>query len=317
MQRLIFEYSPYYILICLAVGAGYAYLLYNSHYTWSKRTNQALFTIRWIIVFFIAFLLLGPIIKLITNEYEKPTWVFLIDSSSSVGEVIDSAGQVKLSNELAEARSDIEDSGYEVIWKDLNGNNITTLKTDAITSDLNKGIQNVVNEFEGKNLAGMVLISDGIYNSGSSPLYSPTRIPIYSLGVGDTTERIDLILKNVAFNKIAYQGNQFPVKAQVLMQGLENQEVTISILKDGKVLSTQQKSNGTKSLVDFDFKLEAGEKGIQRYDVSVKPTEQEMNKRNNAMSIFIEVIDGKKKIVLIAPAPHPDIKALRSVIEKN
>ena len=317
MQRLIFEYSPYYILICLAVGAGYAYLLYNSHYTWSKRTNQVLFTIRWIIVFFIAFLLLGPIIKLITNEYEKPTWVFLIDSSSSVGEVIDSAGQVKLSKELAEARSDIEDSGYEVIWKDLNGNNITTLKTDAITSDLNKGIQNVVNEFEGKNLAGMVLISDGIYNSGSSPLYSPTRIPIYSLGVGDTTERIDLILKNVAFNKIAYQGNQFPVKAQVLMQGLENQEVTISILKDGKVLSTQQKSNGTKSLVDFDFKLEAGEKGIQRYDVSVKPIEQEMNKRNNAMSIFIEVIDGKKKIVLIAPAPHPDIKALRSVIEKN
>ena len=317
MQRLIFEHSPYYILICLAVGAGYAYLLYNSHYTWSKRTNQILFAIRWVVVFFIAFLLLGPIIKLIINEYEKPTWVFLFDSSTSVGEVIDSTRQAKLTNELEEAKSAIESSGYDVVWKDLGGNEITALTANASTSDLNKGIQNVIDEFEGKNLAGMVLISDGIYNSGSSPLYSPTRVPIYSVGVGDSIERVDLILKNVAFNKIAYQGNQFPLKAQVLMQGIENQEVTISILKDGKVISSQQKSTGTKSLIDFDFQVEAVEKGIQRYDVSIKPIEQEMNKRNNAMSIFIEVIDGKKKIVLIAPAPHPDIKALKSVVEKN
>jgi hypothetical protein len=35
------------------------------------------------------------------------------------------------------------------------------------------------------------------------------------------------------------------------------------------------------------------------------------------MSIFIEVVDGKKKILLIAPAPHPDIKALKAVVERN
>lgn len=317
MQRLLFEHSPYFILMCIAAGVGYAFILYTSNYTWSKRTNQILFALRLIVVSFLAFLLLGPILKLITNEYEKPTWVFLIDSSTSVGEVIDSLGQLKLTATLSETKSSIENSGYEVKWKDLAGNDVTAIKANGPTSDLNRGIQNIINEFEGRNLAGIVLLSDGIYNSGASPLYTPVRVPIYSVGLGDTTERLDLILKNVAFNKVAYQGNKFPLKAQVLMQGIENQEVSVSVLKDGKVLVNEKKNTGTKSLIDFDFQLDAAEKGIQRYDISVKPFDQESNKRNNAMSIFIEVVDGKKKIVLVAPAPHPDIKALRAVVEKN
>lgn len=317
MQRLIFEHSPYYLLICIAVGVGYAYLLYTSHYTWSKRTNQALFAIRSVVVFFLAFLLLGPIVKLITNEYERPTWVFLVDSSASVGEVIDSVGQLKLTDELEANSKAINHAGYDVKWKDLNGNEITAIKANGATSDLSQGIQNVIHEFEGKNLAGVIMITDGIYNSGTSPLYSPVRVPVYTVGLGDTTERIDLILKNVAFNKVAYQGNKLPLKAQVLVQGIENQEVSVTVLKDSKTLSSQQKNTGTRSLVDFDFQLDANEKGIQRYDISVKPLDAENNRRNNAMSIFIEVVDGKKKIVLIAPAPHPDIKALRSVVEKN
>ncbi len=317
MQRLLFEYSPYFILLCIAAGVGYAYVLYTAHYTWSKRINQLLFAVRAIVVFFLAFLLLGPILKLITNEYEKPTWVFLIDSSNSVGEVMDSVGQANLATIVGESKSAIENSGYEVKWKDLMGNDVSEIKANGPTSDLNRGIQNIINEYEGKNLAGVVLISDGIYNSGASPLYTAVRVPINSVGVGDTTERVDLILKNVAFNKVAYQGNKFPVKAQVLMQGIENQEVSVTVLKDGKVLSNEKKNTGSRSLIDFDFQLDAIEKGIQRYDISVKPLDQESNKRNNARSIFIEVVDGKKKIVLVAPAPHPDIKALRAVVEKN
>lgn len=317
MQRLLFEHSPYFILLCIAAGVGYALILYRSKYTWSKRTNQILFALRAIVVSFLAFLLLGPILKLIINQYEKPTWVFLIDSSTSVGEVIDSVGQPKLTATLSETRSAIENSGYEVKWKDLAGNDVTAINANGPTSDLNRGIQNIVNEFEGRNLAGVVLVSDGIYNSGASPLYTPVRIPVSTVGLGDTTARVDLILKNVAFNKVAYQGNKFPLKAQVLMQGIENQEVSVSVVKDGKLLTSQQKNTGTKSLVDFDFQLDAVEKGIQRFDVSIKPLDAEFNKRNNAMSIFIEVVDGKKKIVLVAPAPHPDIKALKAVVERN
>ena len=54
MQRLLFEQSPYFILLCLVAGIGYAYILYRASYTWSKRTNQILFALRAIVVFFLA-----------------------------------------------------------------------------------------------------------------------------------------------------------------------------------------------------------------------------------------------------------------------
>lgn len=296
---------------------GYAYLLYKSKHTWSKTVNRILFGLRAVLVFFLAILLLGPVLKLITNQFEKPTWVYLVDSSASVAEVIDSVGREKLNQDLSASRQAINDLNYENKVFDLGGNEINNSVFNAPASDLNRGIQHVINQFEGRNLAGIVLVSDGIYNSGASPAYAPVRVPVYTLGVGDTTARVDVVLKNVAFNKVAYQGNKFPVRAQVLLQGIDNQNVAVSISKDGKVVNTLSKESLNKSFVEFDFQLDAKEKGIQRYDVSVRPIAGETNLQNNNSSIFIEVIEGKKKIVLIAPAPHPDIKALKSVVEKN
>ncbi|HAS47480.1 MAG TPA: hypothetical protein DCS93_43795, partial [Microscillaceae bacterium] len=54
-----------------------------------------------------------------------------------------------------------------------------------------------------------------------------------------------------------------------------------------------------------------------RYMVYVDALENEFTKDNNARDVYIEVIDGKEKILVIAPTPHPDIKALKSAITKN
>jgi len=317
MQRLLFESSPLYILLCALVAVAYAFVLYRAKHTWSKRINQLLFGLRTVLVFFLAVLLLGPVIKLITNQFEKPTWVFLVDTSSSMAEGMDSLRQKGLESELQKTRNDFEKAGFDVTWRDLQGEQINNLAFKSSSSDLNKGIQNTLNEYEGKNLAGIVLLSDGIYNSGSSPIYTTVRVPVHTIGTGDTVMRVDVVLKNVAYNKVAYQGNKFPVRAQVVVQGLENVPVQVSVSKEGREVAALERNSGTSSFIDFDFQLDAKEKGIQRFDVSVKPLSQESNQRNNSASIFIEVVEGRKKIVLIAPAPHPDIKALKTVIEKN
>jgi hypothetical protein len=317
MQRLIFEHSPYYLVFCLGAGLIYAFILYRSSHLWSRNVNRLLFFLRATLVCLLAFLLLGPIIKLITHEYEKPNILFLIDNSASIGEVIDTLRQQELTQALGKTSEAIRESGYEVVWKDLTGKEINSLRANGLTSDLSKAIQSTVNEYEGRNLAALVLVSDGIYNSGVSPLYTSVRLPIHAVGLGDTTERVDLVLKNITYNKVAYQGNRFPLKAQVLVRGLEETEVSVAITKDGKELATLRKNSGNRSIIDFDFILDAAEKGMQRYDVAVKAIAGESNTRNNRASVFIEVVEGKKKILLIAPAPHPDIKALRAVVEKN
>ncbi len=51
--------------------------------------------------------------------------------------------------------------------------------------------------------------------------------------------------------------------------------------------------------------------------VEVLPQPGEFSTRNNRQDVYLDVIDGKEKVLLLALAPHPDIKALRSILEKN
>ena len=76
MQRLIFDYSPLYFLLCLALGIGYAFLLYTARYNWSKLLNRVLFAFRAALVTALMLLLLGPILKQTDNIFEKPSLVF-------------------------------------------------------------------------------------------------------------------------------------------------------------------------------------------------------------------------------------------------
>ncbi len=314
MQRLIFESSPAFIFLCILLGLGYGYLLYRAKHPWSKQMNQLLFTLRATVVALLSFLLIGPILKLTTNIFEKPALVLLVDNSSSLNEKVDS---LKTQGEVKTTMEQLAKDGYEVLLKNLSGEEIEKIKFDNKSSDLNSALRGVVNEFEGKNLAGIILVSDGIYNSGASPLYSSWRVPINTIGVGDTTEHADLILKNIDYNKVAYQGNQFPVRTEIAIQHLPDQGVTVSIYKNGSLISQQKKNTEKKSLLTFDFLTEAKDKGVQRLDVVVTPVASESNLKNNRASIFVEVVEGRKKILVIAPAPHPDIKAMRAVVEKN
>lgn len=307
MQRLIFESSPAFIILCLALGVGYAWILYRNKNTWGQTTNRILFFVRALAVALAAFLLIGPILKLTTNLYEKPSIVYIVDNSQSITEVLGAEKQTQLRDQLTTQSKALEDAGYQVDFRDFG----------TATSDIHGAIRSVTSDYEGKNLAGIVLASDGVYNSGPSPLYTTLRIPVYTIGIGDTTQRVDLALKNVAFNKIAYQGNRFPVRAEVLVKGLANQDVRASISLKGKVISTQNKNSGSKGLINFDFLVDANEKGIQRVDVAIEPVKQEINQKNNRTAIYVEVVEGKKKILVVSPSPHPDIKALRASIEKN
>ena len=313
MQRIIFEYSPFYFLVCLALGVGYAFLLYTAKYNWSKSLNRILFAFRAVLATALMLLALGPILKQTRNIFEKPSLVFLVDNSRSIKETTDT---LQLMNALQQTATDVRKQNRDVEMSGLSGISDSIYFMNS-TSDLTSGLHNTINRYEGKNLFGIVLVSDGIYNNGLSPLYLPTRIRVYTLGIGDTTERADVVLRNVAYNRIVYQGNKFPLRAEVGVIGMPNQEITISVLQQGKVLQQQKKNSGTKSLLDFDFQLDAGTQGIQRLEVRIENVPRETNFKNNRASAFVEVVEGKKKILLIARAPHPDIKALRNVVEKN
>ena len=317
-QRILLESSPGFIFLCVLLGLAYALILYKTNkYPWPASVNKVLFGLRAVLTFLLAFLLLGPIVKHVHNLLEKPLIVFLQDNSISVKEASDTLSLKQISTRVTEATERWTDAGYEVKVTDLKGREGMNSNYQGTTSDLHGAIRQVQATYEGRKIAGVVLLSDGIYNSGSSPLHASYNFPVHTLGIGDSSQRVDLSIKNISYNKIAYQGNKFPVRIEVLVKGLAGENVTVSLSNKEVVADKQIKNSGDETLLVFDFQQLAREKGIQRIDIAVTPHVKETNIKNNKATIFIEVVEGKKKILLVSPSPHPDIKALKSVADKN
>ena len=316
MKEIILESSPSFILLCIAVALGYAFLLYKSKNPWGKLLNWFLFGLRAVLTFILAFFLLGPIVRQVNNVFEKPVVVLLQDNSLSVKETTDSITRNLVAGQLESLRSSLEERGYESVISNFGGDGVDNLY-QAQTTNVHESLRNISIRYEGRSLEGVVLVSDGIYNSGLSPVYGHYNFPVYTVGIGDTTPRADLMIKNLVYNKIAYQGNKFPLRAEVSVKGFPNENVSVSLSHKGNTIDRKTRVTTGDGVIAFEFEPLASEKGIQRWDIQVELKAGERNVKNNRATVFIEVVEGRKKILLASPSPHPDIKALRTVIEQN
>lgn len=319
-SHLIFELSPWFILASLVAGAGYAYLLYQKNGPWSDRINYLLAGLRFLLVSALCFLLIGPIIKQISNSVEKPYVVIAIDNSQSVAEVVDSSS---LSDHLESTRQlarQLQDGGFSVEYRtfDTLSNEIDEIAYDHHVTPLNELLQQIQSDYEGRNLTSLVLVSDGIYTKGLSPAFVPYNFKIHTVGIGDTIPQRDLNLRALYFNKIAYQGNRFIIKAEIQNHGFIDQQVLVTVNRGQKVIKQQQLDLTQDNQINtINFTIDADRKGLQDYSVQINPLQGEFTTNNNTRHAYIDVVEGKKNILLAARAPHPDIKAIKNAIEKN
>lgn len=318
MKQILFDTSPYFIVLCLLGGLGYAALLYHRMKNpWGSALNRVLFGLRTLLAAFLLFLLLGPVVKQVETVTEKPVFIILQDNSLSVAEGVDSATLKTIINRVSGLQSVLRQRNVEPFLLDLQGNEFDGKTFQAPVTNIHEALLKISNRFEGRRIEGVVLVSDGIYNTGLSPLYGDYPFPVHTVGLGDTLLRSDLAIKDVLYNKIAYQGNKFPLRVELSSRGFRNLPVVVSLVHKGNVIERQTTTVATDGFFQVTFQPVAAEEGIQRWDVVVESKPGESNTKNNRASVFIEVVKGKKKILIVGVAPHPDIKALRSVIEKN
>jgi hypothetical protein len=316
---LIFEHSPFFLVLCLVAGLVYAYLLYQKKGPWSKRVNIILFALRFIAVTTLALLLVSPILKQIQNQIEKPTFVIAIDNSKSLAEVKDSLALKRLTDELEVISSALQKQDFDIEFRSLTGKEKNgEVQFNEQATDLNSLLNGIKTDYENRNLAGVLLVSDGIYNMGMSPGFANYNFDINTLAIGDTIPKSDVSISALFFNRLSYQGNKFPLVVQLQQKGYDGQKVMVSISDGSKIVAQEEVqllANG--QIKEVKFLIEAKKSGFQRYIANVSRKNGELTYQNNSKNAYVEVIEGKELIALIAASPHPDIKALRSAIESN
>lgn len=315
--EIIFQTPYWYVGLCLLAGAAYAFFLYQPKPIWSKTTNYALAFFRGALVSIIAFLLLSPLLRSIQTFSDKSKVVLAIDNSESVA----SYGKKAL-EALEKLREALDDEGIEVAVQTLNSENyqeeLSKVAFDQPTTNLADMLGGAKSNYEGRNLTDVVLLTDGISNQGLAPTFTNYPFRIHSVGVGDTLPKRDISIKNIAANKIAYLGNQFPINADIVASGFQGQTVTVTLRQGSATLSSQRVAFGQKD--DFkqvSFQATSTVKGLQHYVIEVEALKGEFTTRNNRRDVYLDIIDGKEKVLVLALATHPDIKAIRTILEKN
>jgi hypothetical protein len=316
LTSFLFQSSPGWIALCLLAGVGYAVALYQAHAPWSRPINWALAAVRAVVVGTLCFLLLNFLLRQVDTSVEKKTVVLAVDNSESVG----TTGGKFLTG-LQDLTGQLQAKGFDVEVQTLADDatpTLDSLRFQEKTTNLSALLSRVKSTFEGRNVTDVVLLSDGIVNQGASPTFGTYPFPIHALAVGDTTPKRDLNLKTVYANRVAYLGNQFPIQADVVATGFAGRAATVTLRQGGAVLAQQTVRFGQdETLVPVSLVATAKAKGLQHFVIDVSALPGEFSTRNNRKDVYLDVIDGKQKILIAAAAPHPDVKALKSILEKN
>ncbi|MFK7951598.1 MAG: hypothetical protein AB8B73_02030 [Ekhidna sp.] len=305
------EQSGWWVPVIILVAFGFAYFLYSKKgVPWGTVQNRFLGFIRFFSVFMLLLLFLEPSLKSVSNETEKPIVAIAIDNSqSSVANITDSTwlkAQIrKLKNELEEM--DFVAEIYSMDDKD-------SIYFSNPTTNLSGLLQRVDQRVNGKNFAATILLSDGIYNRGSSLAYRSYLAPVFSVGLGDTIPPRDVKISRVLFNKITFKGNETPVEVEINQKGYDNKQIKVILSEGGKVLE-EKEIRFSKAVQEVTFLVNNEEESLRHLEVSIPLFDDEAIQQNNHADLFMEVIDGREKVLIVAAAPHPDIKAIRATLE--
>lgn len=326
-MHLFSEYSFWWILPIVGFSFLSTFFFYRKN-EWLDSSpiwiRKSLFSLRFTSIFFILILLLGIILESISYRQEKPIILTLLDSSNSMKNYKDSSevtsSIVKLKQQLHKRFSDSYDLLDYTVGEKVKKS--STVQFNEEQSNLHLGFEAVANQYYRRNIGAIVFISDGNFNQGVNPIYAAKNIPlapIFSIGVGDTLPKKDQAIQEVSSNDFAFLRAKFPVEIDIESSKYNKQSSKVSIIHKGKIVASKNIIFSNKYIdhKHLTFEMEANEIGFQEYRVEISPLKNEYTYNNNNSTFYIEVLDNRNKVLVLSGAPHPDLTALKSTLEKD
>lgn len=326
-MSVITEYPGWFVLLCVAAGLVYAGALYlhdRFNRTYGTALAWILGALRFTGIFLLAFFLLKPLLRLTSHDVQKPILVVAVDNSQSLVLSADSARfrNGTFAGSLQQLISQFGD-GYEVMTYEFGesvNEGLDSLNFEDKVSDISGLADDLYNRLNGRNLGAVILASDGLYNRGSNPVqaFQKLKVPVYTLALGDTTVRRDVLIADAAHNRLAYLGNKFPVEITVQARRTSGATLNLTVSgKKGNLFSETIQVNGSSFSKTTTVLLEAEETGIQRYTIQVTPVQGEVTLLNNRKDIFVDVLDTRQKVLIAGASPHPDMGAIADALRSQ
>ena len=317
------------LILCLLGAVGVAFYAYR--YTIppvTKSLRRALMALRAAALVLLVLLLFQPILSITRSYFQKPTIAVLVDNSASMtirdnqhtrAEIVLSLLQHPAFEHLQRFNNlrffTFADHLYSL--KEIHPDSLQfNFEGTDIYSALVEAKQKLLNEY----LAGVVLLTDGIYNVGENPLFLAQSygLPIFIVGIGDPQEKKDVLIARVLTNEVVYAQNKVPVEVVISSYGYDGMKIPLSLKYHNQVVDSKLITlvgNYQEQKVRLTFVPQ--QEGFQKYVLEIPKLKGEFTTLNNKHSFFVKVLKSKIRVLLLAGAPSADLKFIKRILEDD
>ena len=321
--QLSLAHSAAYLFIALFLIALYSYYVYRFTIPQIDPYKKVLLvTLRVLALLILCLILFEPILNLSKKLTLEPGNLVFIDNSRSIT-IDDGTDRItkvqKILNDFSAYSSESNLTFYEF------GNSVKDVSVDSLEemkfSDGSTNLQDIFNYVKSsdKNIASVTLITDGVITAGSNPYYDAVNlgIPVFTIGIGDTTQRKDIELKKVLHNDFIYAETPTSIIATISNKGFAGESVTASLYENNKFISQQTVilSNAGIQNISFDYKAQTS--GEKKLSIVISNSEGEFTTANNKQVFYVNVLSNKIKVMLLSSSPNADLTFIRNSLKRD
>jgi hypothetical protein len=319
--------SLWTILGAFVVWAFSAWLCYSNWVRSGKRPAVArLEMLRFILITFLGFTLLRPEFVQVSRKSSRPEIVILADASRSMEtrDIASGTGVVSradwVTNQIRERFWKPIEQAAKVSVARFSMRPTNQTATAREGTDLNAALDQSLQGQE--NLKAALVLSDGEWNIGKSPVsaatrYREQRVPIFSVSVGRETPLPDLSLESVNPPSYGLFGEQIAIPFTIRSHLDHEVKTTISLMNGERVESKKQITIPPKGDFHDNILWAPRAAGAATLTLKLPVEEGESLADNNEATFPINVRLETLKVLVVDSAPRWEFRFLRNALARD
>ena len=305
--------------IILFIGTGLFVYLYKIIF--NEKWHQFLISYRIIIFFILGILLLNPVINFSGEKEKKLDWAIFIDNSASIKyHQTPSINAVQLGIESLVNKLSEKDISYHLYQFSDNIQKVNSpqLIGNGVTTNIGI-IPETIKQLENQ-IAGAVIISDGLITEGKDPIkdFQEFDFPIHTIGIGEGSELVDVTIESIDAPTVVLKSDWVDVNITIQSVGNIGDRLSVSLYNNRELQGSKHiRLMGMESKKEINFRFHPKKIGKQQYEVRISSVEDEIDIQNNRQKFSLLVLKDRYKVALLTGSPNKNTSVLKQKLKNN
>lgn len=187
-------------------------------------------------------------------------------------------------------------------------------------------VERVYDDAAGRQIAGLVLLSDGRATVGPDAMQvvrqiggddDQPRVPIWAVPIGSDTPSPDVMVVDALAPPRVGRGDTVNVLTTIHAAGLADADVTVRLIEGDRVLDERTVRVTSEGRQQLQLVFQADEPGQRLLKVAIEPHDAERVTENNTRYVSVEVDEERLRLLYLEGAPRWDFRFLDHAFRRD